>query len=288
MNTDALILRTTNNPPLTNKGAAIASSEFDSNFIAIYNDLLTHMASSFLPSYDSGTEYDDTEDNFVSYSGRVYQFIAVTPATGVTPVDGATWQEITPAKLSHVKDRDGKLAEHTANEVEASEIRSFIDGFVPNSNIGTDDLTIDSSGTRKLILGGSLSSDTFEIRNSADTKAFLKIAGNGFHQFDDLVEVGKNGSVQGSLRVYGGGGSSSQVANFYNSSNAVIYEMRQSVNSALMYLKNSGGTTQITLNASTGIVDAVSGYSFNGTGGFTGTGAYTNFTIQGGIITAAS
>lgn len=35
-------------------------------------------------------------------------------------------------------------------------------------------------------------------------------------------------------------------------------------------------------------VESLTGFSANGTPGFTGTGAYTSFTIQGGIITAAS
>lgn len=38
----------------------------------------------------------------------------------------------------------------------------------------------------------------------------------------------------------------------------------------------------------TGTVNASNGYSAGGVAGFTGTGAYTNFTIAGGIITAAS
>ena len=291
MNTDSLILRQNDNPPLTNKGAPLDSDDFDSNFIKVYDDLLTHMASSFISAYSASTEYDDTENNYVTYQGRVYKFISSTPATGETPgldASPAFWLEITPASLSHIQNRDTILAQHTANEVTASEIRSFIDAGGTNTNIGSDNLTIDDSGTRKLILGGGLSTDTFEIIDSSDTTTYLKIGGNGFHQIDDLIEIGKNGAVQGALRVFGGGGSSSQITNMYNSSGSIVYEMRQAGNSALMYLKNSSGTNQITLTASSGIVDAVGGFSFNGAAGFTGTGAYTNFTIQGGIITAAS
>ena len=48
-----------------------------------------------------------------------------------------------------------------------------------DTNIGTNDLTISSSGTRKLILGGALSTDIFAIRNSADTESFFEVKGSG-------------------------------------------------------------------------------------------------------------
>lgn len=59
---------------------------------------------------------------------------------------------------------------------------------IGSGNIGNSDLTIDTSGTRKLIMGGALSSDVFTIRNSADTKNLLEVRGNG-----DVFSYGRSG-----------------------------------------------------------------------------------------------
>ena len=55
-----------------------------------------------------------------------------------------------------------------------------------SSNIGNSDLTISATGTRKLILGGALSTDTFTIRNSADSADLFEVQGNG----DILIDNG--------------------------------------------------------------------------------------------------
>lgn len=147
-------------------------------------------------------------------------------------------------------------------------------------NIGNTNLTIDSPGLRSLRLGGSIFTDTFEIQTpSGNPMAIFK--GNKYIELDDLLFVGKNGSTQGALRVYGGAGGSSQIANFYNHSNAVIYEFRQSGGAALAYFKNQLGTINITLNASSGVVNANGGFSTNGNAGV-GSTAGTVYTIGGG------
>ena len=43
----------------------------------------------------------------------------------------------------------------------------------------------------------------------------------------------------------------------------------------------------ININAQNGYIDVVGEYRVNGNTGFTGTGTYTTFTIEGGIITNA-
>ncbi len=111
-------------------------------------------------------------------------------------------------------------------------------------NLGTADLTIDSSGSRKLILGGALSTDKFTIRNSADTADLLEVRGNGFSYIENILFVGSNSSTQGALRVYGGAGASSQIFNVYNSSNAVVHEFRQSANAAEFNMLDASGTNQ--------------------------------------------
>jgi hypothetical protein len=65
----------------------------------------------------------------------------------------------------------------------------------------------------------------------------------------------------------------------------------------ILYMDNSTGSVMIDRALGSiangkldvnGTINSISGYKFNNTAGFTGTGTYTNFTIQGGIITAAS
>ena len=58
--------------------------------------------------------------------------------------------------------------------------------FGGGDNIATADLTI-TTNTRKLILGGALSTDYFSIRNSADTLDVLKIKGNNMVECDHLT-----------------------------------------------------------------------------------------------------
>lgn len=50
---------------------------------------------------------------------------------------------------------------------------------ISSNNIGNSDLTISSSGTRKLILGGALSTDEFVIRDSTDSFDILTVNGVG-------------------------------------------------------------------------------------------------------------
>lgn len=66
------------------------------------------------------------------------------------------------------------------------------------SNIGTDDLTINTSGARKLIMGGALATDIFAIRDSADSNTIFYINGEG--------EVNANGGTgQASITSIGDG-----------------------------------------------------------------------------------
>jgi hypothetical protein len=45
----------------------------------------------------------------------------------------------------------------------------FVGDTPSSSNIGNSDLTVDSAGIRKLVLGGALQTDAFLIKNSADS-----------------------------------------------------------------------------------------------------------------------
>jgi len=89
-----ILLRATSNPPLTTKGSALSWAELDANWIEIYNAFVALSQSSYVAAYDNAVEYDDTVNNYVSYSSQIWKFINSTPATNVTPVEGATWTKV--------------------------------------------------------------------------------------------------------------------------------------------------------------------------------------------------
>lgn len=59
------------------------------------------------------------------------------------------------------------------------------------SNIGTDDLTIDSTGTRKLTMAGAAITDRFDLRNSDNELNIFSFAGDG------TIAIGLSGSNSG-------------------------------------------------------------------------------------------
>ena len=59
MNSDNLILRQTDFPPLVNKNDFIDSSEFDANFTNIYEDLVALCVTSGVLNFDADETYDD-------------------------------------------------------------------------------------------------------------------------------------------------------------------------------------------------------------------------------------
>ena len=140
MNSDNIILRETDHDPLVNKGDFITSEEFDSNFIAIYDDLVSLCQTLGVDAYDSGTTYDDTSNPFATYGDRLYQWINTSSGSNVTPGTEAAegyWLEAFPTILAHKKNSDTILAEGTANEVTAADIRAFIDaGLTSTTNLG--------------------------------------------------------------------------------------------------------------------------------------------------------
>lgn len=89
-----------------------------------------------------------------------------------------------------------EIAVNEADETVSIRIGSNVYDFyttaspISSSNIGNSDLTINTSGARKLILGGALTSDYFVIRNSADSADYLKVRGDGGIIMSDQVGVG--------------------------------------------------------------------------------------------------
>lgn len=87
--------------------------------------------------------------------------------------------------------------------------QEMIDSIGGDTNIGNSNLTIDVSGTRKLILGGALSTDKFAISNSSDTKTFFEVRGNGVISCSSVSGV--------ATEQYIGGGGRSITSGYQNS-----------------------------------------------------------------------
>ena len=183
-----------------------------------------------------------------------------------------------------------------------------------NSGFINDDFTIDASGNLSFAgglatiaadgtLGGTLASGG---GGGGGTQASLTLTGG----ISQILSAGQTGQGDGTLVVTRGDGSSSAGLSFgdaaavmatiavngseflnYVSNQFRIYEQNSNANLAVFNL------TAATFPAA--LISDNNAFSTDGAGnltvasltaanGFTGTGAFTNFTIAGGIITAAS
>ena len=143
MNSDNLILRQTDYPPLVNKDDFLDNADFDSNMINIYDDLLALCLTNGVIAYDISTEYDDAVINYATYSGKLWKFVNAIPASNVTPgTNELYWLEVFPTEMAHRKNSDTILDEGGTNEVTASEIRAFIDaGLTSTTNLSLSEQT---------------------------------------------------------------------------------------------------------------------------------------------------
>lgn len=124
-----IILRATSYPPLTTKGSELTLGELDNNFVQLYAYLISMNSGGAVPAFNMATTYTGTK--YVSYSGRIYQHISATPTVGVIPTSNpAKWAEVTLGPLVHVPNTDTKLAEGTANEVSAADLKLLVSSFV--------------------------------------------------------------------------------------------------------------------------------------------------------------
>lgn len=141
MNSENLILRETDNLPLINKNDFIENADFDSNFINIFNDFLALCDTNSVDAYSSVTTY--TLGNYVVYNNKLWESVYVDAFANVTPgTDTDYWVDRFPTILGHIQNSDTMLAENTANEVTASEIRAFIDaGLTSTTNLSISENT---------------------------------------------------------------------------------------------------------------------------------------------------
>ena len=103
---DALILRSTNNPPLTDKGSELTYAEFDGNFVKLYDAVQSIVSGQGVTAYDAGATYDmfgtSIYEKFASYDGRIWKAVYVgSPSSfsGQTPAESIYWTQVTLAEM---------------------------------------------------------------------------------------------------------------------------------------------------------------------------------------------
>jgi hypothetical protein len=116
MNSDSNKLVTLTYPPLTGAYGPLTDVEFDTNNLNTYKDLKALSITSNVPDYVPVTIYnndytDSATEHYAMYNGRLWMWVNPTPNSGVTPVAGASWQEVFPTILSHEKNKDQHCAD---------------------------------------------------------------------------------------------------------------------------------------------------------------------------------
>lgn len=134
------------------------------------------------------------------------------------------------------------------------------------------------SGFKKTLLSGLLSTDGWSVSNSTNTSMFFNIIGTGLVSAFKGMEV--RSDSDSAFKVYSGA-SNAPIQNIYNNAGTAIYEFREGGGAAVAYFKNSLGAVNISFNASSGILDAVGGFSVDGVTGI-GANTGTTYTIGGG------
>lgn len=213
-----IILREETNPDLTTKNAELTFQELDENFIFIYEDLKALSGSGALPAWVVSTTY--SQNVVVSYDGLIWKYVNVMPSAGVVPgSDPLFWVQLAPTELTHVQNSDTKLAEGTADEVSANEIRTFIDNPPTAGNIYNDDgvvsdpvRLIDMNGNivrfdnGQFVIGDPLGSSYFaEINGTGETKRGLYVTSSGLVavRAEDTTGTSLNGVTNTGISVYG-------------------------------------------------------------------------------------
>jgi hypothetical protein len=171
MNSDNIILRQNNYPPLTNKGAVLDSNDFDNNFINVYKDLEALKETEGVEAYNAGTTYDDSVVQFTTYLGRFWKWVNGSPGAGVTPVNGVYWQEAFPTVMAHRKNSDTILDEGGANEISAAAIVAAL-----ALGDSTTDLSITSKTPTSLQLNSSTGTDVVFLEATQDVAGLLSAA----------------------------------------------------------------------------------------------------------------
>jgi hypothetical protein len=204
---DEILLREKVDPVLTAKGSALTFDQEDTNFVIIHDAIreLSEVEVGGIDAYNAGTEYSLTVPaTYVTYNNNTWQFISAIPQTGVTPgSDPTVWRLASQGFFSHRQNSDEILAEGTADEVSATEIRAAVDAI---SLAALDSLVVHLAGTETVTGDKTFSGDTeftgdvefahFYL-NSSSPQLLMKSSG-GFH-------IGREGETEVIRLIIDGG-----------------------------------------------------------------------------------
>lgn len=136
-----ILLRELTDPNYSTKGSELTFEELDTNFKLLADALqaLGIQDTSSFDDYDPGFTYQGTETYYAAYDGNIWKFVSPFDQTGITPgTDSSVWMLASSGVFAHVQNTDTILAEGTADEVSAAEIRAFIDGSTSGGAEVTD------------------------------------------------------------------------------------------------------------------------------------------------------
>ena len=125
-----LIFRTITKAGYTTKGSELTWTELDENFEILVDELANILTSSIgnVAPFNPAIFYDSTNPTYVSYNGNIYLYINANPTIGITPdSDPLTWQLVSAGALTHQQNTDTKLAQGTANEVNAVDLKNHLE-----------------------------------------------------------------------------------------------------------------------------------------------------------------
>lgn len=101
-----LILRETNNPPLTDKDAELTYAELDGNFVKTFDALQAVLSGVNVEAYDAGATYDqystDVYQQFAGYDSKIWKAVyngSPSAFSGETPAEGVYWAQVSLAQL---------------------------------------------------------------------------------------------------------------------------------------------------------------------------------------------
>lgn len=141
---DAMVLRDTSNPPLTDKGSELTYAEFDGNFVKLYDAVQSIVSGQGVTAYDAGATYDmfstDIRERYASYDSRIWKAVYVgSPSgfSGETPAEGIYWTQVT-------------LAEMIPNLLELARLAERMTGGNSPCPVYCASLTIASADVRQL------------------------------------------------------------------------------------------------------------------------------------------
>ena len=115
---NVLRLRTASDPRFNTLHREFEWGELDQNFVSLMNLIETAGTDSFpsILSFDPTFQYRPGEmPFFVSFNNNIYENVAITPHTGITPgTSESTWRHVSVGRLSHEQNTDFMLGRHSA------------------------------------------------------------------------------------------------------------------------------------------------------------------------------